>query len=68
MECFDCSEQGHRAASVAICQDCGAALCGEHVTAVEHLPHRVAGMGRATPPAPARRMTCHTCRRARRLA
>ncbi|MCB5906402.1 DUF2180 family protein [Streptomyces pinistramenti] len=63
MRCFDCIERGHDTVAVAVCMECGAALCSSHTTTVAHLPHRLAGMGRATSPAPTRRLLCRTCHR-----
>ncbi|MFD5698502.1 DUF2180 family protein [Streptomyces lasiicapitis] len=64
MRCYDCSELGRDAPASAVCTDCGAAACAEHVTAVPRLVHRAAGMGRSTGPVPGRRMVCPVCRRA----
>ena len=30
MNCYDCQHNGHRTAAIAVCHDCGAALCHEH--------------------------------------
>ncbi|MEU2867941.1 DUF2180 family protein [Streptomyces olivoreticuli] len=64
MRCFDCAEDDRQAAAVAMCQQCGAALCHAHTTATQQLVRRAAGMGQATSPVPARRMICQTCLRA----
>jgi len=62
MNCFDCSIHGHTAPAVAICHDCGAAICAEHATTAEHHLTRMVPLGRrvAVDP-PMRVIRCHTC-------
>ncbi|MGI3222697.1 DUF2180 family protein [Streptomyces sp. GTA36] len=65
MNCYDCQSQEQTTTpAVASCVRCGAALCADHVQVRPELVHRVVGMGLATQPLPARRMTCTTCHKA----
>ena len=62
MNCFDCSVYGRATPAVAICHDCGAAICAEHATTVEHHLTRMVPLGRyvAVDP-PTRVIRCHPC-------
>lgn len=46
MNCYLCDHQGYATAAVAICKDCGAALCREHLDEGLLAP-RPTGMTRA---------------------
>jgi hypothetical protein len=35
MHCFECARAGRETSAVAVCRDCGAGLCLEHVAANE---------------------------------
>ncbi|WP_078532806.1 DUF2180 family protein [Streptomyces hokutonensis] len=62
MNCYDChSEDLTVTPAVALCCRCGAALCTDHVQTRPELIHRVRGMGLATLPDRARRITCTVC-------
>jgi Uncharacterized protein conserved in archaea (DUF2180) len=39
VNCFDCAAHGQTAPAVAVCADCGAALCHDHA----HVTARAAG-------------------------
>jgi hypothetical protein len=62
MNCYDCHTESRTVTTaVAFCSHCGAALCTEHVQSRPEIVHRVRGMGLATLPHPARRITCTLC-------
>ncbi|WP_405987899.1 DUF2180 family protein [Streptomyces sp. NBC_00986] len=61
MNCYECHESGRTTAAVAVCRNCGAALCPEHIKVnAQHL-ERPEGMGVTTLKEPARRITCLIC-------
>ncbi|MGW3625244.1 DUF2180 family protein [Streptomyces sp. NPDC000880] len=64
MNCYDCHAADRSVTAVAICGSCGAALCADHARSTPQTVHRVNGMGVATLPRAARRITCFTCARA----
>ncbi|MFI1393435.1 DUF2180 family protein [Streptomyces sp. NPDC020681] len=64
MNCYDCQAADRGVTAVAICGSCGAALCAVHARTTSRSVHRVNGMGVATLPLAARRITCFTCARA----
>ncbi|KOG44263.1 DUF2180 family protein [Streptomyces decoyicus] len=61
MNCYDCTPAGN-AAAVAICRNCGAALCHQHAWSAPQTVTRVQGVGQSTLPDPARRIVCKICR------
>ena len=62
MNCYDCNRQGHASPAVAICHDCGAALCARHTTESPHHLTRIVVLNRTVPvPPPQRRVRCETC-------
>ncbi|TQJ37091.1 DUF2180 family protein [Streptomyces coriariae] len=64
MHCLDCRIQGTKHTAVAVCHDCGAAACAEHVRVTVNEVH-----GRSMLSAPyqpsARTVRCATCATAR---
>lgn len=38
MNCLDCSTGGESSMAVAVCHDCGAAVCADHAVARDHHP------------------------------
>ncbi|MEU1073564.1 MULTISPECIES: DUF2180 family protein [unclassified Streptomyces] len=65
MHCYDCQSTHHTVvAAVAVCRQCGAAVCVDHAQIAREALHRTAGMGVSTLPTAARRITCTTCRTA----
>ncbi|MFF0125838.1 DUF2180 family protein [Streptomyces mirabilis] len=65
MNCYDCHDQERPATvAVALCIRCGAALCTAHSQTRPVPVHRVRGMGLATSPHLARRITCTVCHKA----
>ncbi|MEU8995522.1 DUF2180 family protein [Streptomyces caniferus] len=68
MNCYDCATSDGNAAAVAICRNCGAALCERHAWSAPQTVVRVAGVGQSTLPEPARRIVCTVCRGATQLA
>lgn len=61
MNCYDCHQSGVTTSAVAVCRNCGASLCPDHIeVTVQHL-ERNEGMGLATLKKPARRLTCLIC-------
>jgi len=63
MNCFDCTTQDCiTRPAVAVCHDCGAAVCGDHLVARERHLVRPAVMLREAPVEPAARvLRCTTC-------
>ena len=54
MNCFDCASLGHSTDAVAVCADCGAALCHDHAHVSAHWLTRTAVINRTVivePPA-----------------
>lgn len=68
MECYECAREGTAAAAVAVCRECGAAVCVRHVRTEETEILKPAGMGKVTSDQSARRLTCPVCRRAETTA
>ncbi|WP_282695961.1 DUF2180 family protein [Streptomyces sp. CC208A] len=65
MECFECRTGNGRAVSaVAVCCDCGAGLCADHVRFAPREVHHESGLGRTTGRLPARTALCPVCDRA----
>ncbi|MFF4409897.1 DUF2180 family protein [Streptomyces sp. NPDC001404] len=66
MRCFDCTDPGdnfEHGAAVALCWQCGAALCRRHLILLERSAYRPAGMGPASAPVPVRCILCSSCNR-----
>jgi len=65
MNCFDCAALGHSAAAVAICGDCGAAVCQDHALMSPHWLTRTAVINRiVNVEPPARLIRCRVCQTA----
>nr|WP_024127042.1 DUF2180 family protein [Streptomyces sp. F8]AHE39763.1 Hypothetical protein pFRL5_100c [Streptomyces sp. F8] len=65
MHCYDCQTTHHGPVpAVAVCRQCGAAVCADHARTAQETLHRAVGMGVSTLPKAARRITCTTCRTA----
>ncbi|MFG2095621.1 DUF2180 family protein [Streptomyces sp. NPDC048612] len=62
MNCYDCAPDHASNAAVAICRNCGAALCHEHARSTPETVVRVHGVGKSTLPELARRIVCTVCR------
>jgi hypothetical protein len=62
MNCYDCATHHTATAAVAVCHDCGAAVCPDHAaTTARHLT-RMVGLGLSIPLEPAARIVrCTTC-------
>ena len=69
MNCFDCAALGEQAAAVAICTDCGAAVCPGHAHVTARWLTRTMVINRvvAVEP-PARTIRCGVCQAARDAA
>ena len=69
MNCFDCAALGGPAAAVAICADCGAAVCADHAHVTARWLTRTMVINRvvAVEP-PARTIRCAVCQAARDAA
>jgi len=66
MNCLDCGGQGAAVAAVAVCRDCGAAVCADHATVESHHLTRTAAMGVQVPVEPPTRLIrCGVCHAAR---
>ncbi|MFE9600540.1 DUF2180 family protein [Streptomyces hokutonensis] len=61
MNCYECHQAGTTTAAVAVCRNCGAALCPDHIKVNPQHLERPEGMGVTTLKKPARRITCLTC-------
>ncbi|WP_079127672.1 DUF2180 family protein [Streptomyces sp. TP-A0874] len=61
MDCYECHIGDRRTTAVAVCRNCGAALCPSHLHSRPQVPHRVRGTGPTTGPPAARRILCPTC-------
>ena len=62
MNCFDCAATGHVSTAVAVCHDCGAAVCAEHAVARDHHLTRTATINRLiVVEPPARLIHCLVC-------
>jgi hypothetical protein len=69
MNCFDCAALGDHAGAVAICADCGAAVCHVHAHVTARWLTRTMAINRvvAVEP-PARTIRCRVCQAARDAA
>ena len=69
MNCFDCAFVGAVTPALAVCHDCGAAVCADHVVARDHYLTRTATINRvvAVEP-PARLVRCVACTAAHHAA
>jgi hypothetical protein len=62
MNCFDCTLAGLTTPAVAVCHDCGAAVCLEHAFVRRHHLTRTATINRIiVVEPPARVLRCATC-------
>jgi hypothetical protein len=60
MNCYDCQHNGQRTAAIAVCRDCGAALCPDHTTEATHHLTVTRALNRHIPvDPPERRILCH---------
>ncbi|MER6618522.1 DUF2180 family protein [Streptomyces xantholiticus] len=66
MDCYECHSLDRSTTAVAVCRECGVALCSRHLHVETHEMYREAGMGKSTSDIPARRIVCPACRRAER--
>jgi hypothetical protein len=65
MNCFDCSSLDHCTDAVAVCGDCGAALCHDHAHISPHWLTRTAVTNRTViVEPPARTIRCGVCQAA----
>ena len=69
MNCFDCALAGAVTPALAVCHDCGAAVCADHAVARDHYLTRTATINRdvAVEP-PARLVRCVACTEAHHAA
>ena len=63
MNCYDCATEDHlNRAAVAVCHDCGAAVCNAHAVARAHPLTRIGAILRQEEVEPAARVVrCTTC-------
>ena len=65
MNCFDCAALDTATPAVALCVDCGAALCTRHAHVTAHWLTRTAVINRIVPiDPPARSIRCTVCQAA----
>jgi hypothetical protein len=69
VNCFDCAAHGQQAQAVAVCADCGAAVCHDHAHVTARWLTRTMVINRtvAVEP-PARTIRCGVCQAARDAA
>jgi hypothetical protein len=69
MNCFDCAALGDHVDAVAICADCGAAVCHDHAHVTARWLTRTMVINRVVAgEPPARTIRCGTCQAARDAA
>ena len=69
MNCYDCAAHGKTTPAIAVCADCGAALCGGHAHVVPRWLTRTLPITREVPvEPPARAIRCTVCQAAREAA
>ena len=69
MNCFDCAALGHDVGAVAVCADCGAAVCHHHAHVTARWLTRTLIINRTvTVEPPARTIRCAVCQAARDAA
>lgn len=69
MNCYDCAAHGHDTPAVAVCTDCGAALCRDHAQLSPRWLTRTMAVMREVPvEPPARIIRCGICQAARDAA
>jgi hypothetical protein len=61
MNCFDCDSDGQATSAVAICANCGAAVCAAHATTSPQMVQFQNGLGMRTQAGRARQIHCPTC-------
>ena len=62
MNCSDCHHTGQDTAAIAVCHDCGAALCPDHTIESTHHLTATRALNRQAPvDPPERRVHCDTC-------
>lgn len=62
MNCFDCAAAGRVSTAVAVCHDCGAAVCAEHaISRDDHLTRTVTISRKIVVEPPARLVRCRVC-------
>ncbi len=62
MNCFDCASLGHSLDAVAVCADCGAAICHGHAHVSPHWLSRTGVINRTVRvEPPARTIRCGVC-------
>ena len=69
MNCFDCAAIGRAETAVAVCADCGAAVCPRHAQVSARWLTRTAALNRTIViDTPARTIRCTVCQAARDAA
>ena len=62
MNCFDCASLGYSSDAVAVCANCGAAICHDHARVSAHWLTRTAVLNRTVNvDPPARTIRCGVC-------
>ena len=61
MNCFDCATESRDVMAVAVCRDCGMALCVKHARVAPRAVRHHAGVGVASAPGTGRRAVCGVC-------
>ena len=69
MNCFDCAAHGQHTEAVAVCADCGAAVCQDHAQVTARWLTRDVAISRTVAIEPqARTIRCGVCQAARDAA
>jgi hypothetical protein len=62
MNCYDCTAHGHATPAVAVCLDCGVAVCADHSVLTPRWLTRTAPINRPVPvEPPTRTLRCQVC-------
>ena len=62
MNCYDCALSDTTNSAVALCHDCGAALCPDHIIPGQHTLYVMKATSHHAPvEPPERRIWCQTC-------
>ncbi|MFE0759945.1 DUF2180 family protein [Streptomyces smyrnaeus] len=61
MHCYDCYREGTETPAVAVCVDCGAAVCPRHLHSESEPVRESMSTGRVWSPGEGRRMVCLVC-------
>ncbi|MFE9390700.1 DUF2180 family protein [Streptomyces sp. NPDC006784] len=61
MHCYDCFKEGTETSALAVCVDCGAAVCNRHLHSDPEPVRRSMSVGQVWSSSDSRRMICLVC-------